>query len=138
MQENVDQNLLRIIDANLNRVREGLRVCEDVCRFILNKEDETARFKNIRHHLSKICLMVDFKEILKARNIEADVGVHSTVSELTRENVTDIFLANAQRVKESIRVLEEFYKLIDKNVAQEIKSTRYQFYALEKRIAQEF
>jgi thiamine-phosphate pyrophosphorylase len=44
---------LRIIDANYNRAKEGLRVVEDIFRFI--DEDNTLRIKirAIRHGLNK-------------------------------------------------------------------------------------
>ena len=41
--------------------------------------------------------------------------------------------ANSQRAKESLRVLEEFLKLSDKNSSGNFKQLRYQLYALEKR-----
>jgi hypothetical protein len=46
----------------------------------------------------------------------------------------DIYYANSQRVKESIRVLEEFAKLRNKQVAEKLKKLRYRVYALEKKI----
>ena len=47
-------------------------------------------------------------------------------SELKRENLSDIFYANAQRVKESLRVLEEVTKLLDPRCALKLKKLRYQ------------
>jgi len=35
----------RIIDANLNRVKEGLRVCEEITRFILDNHKFTLNLK---------------------------------------------------------------------------------------------
>ena len=125
----------RIIDANFNRAKEGLRVCEDVCRFFLDERGWTKQLKMIRHRLTEIIAHLKLKTLLKARNIEGDVGkVSHASSEFKRKNVSDIFYANVQRVKESIRVLEEFTKLRNVTIAQELKSLRYQIYALEKKV----
>jgi hypothetical protein len=53
--------------------------------------------------------------------------------ELKRSSVEDIFRANIQRVKESIRVLEEFSKLINKQAAIGFKKMRYRLYEIEKK-----
>ena len=34
----ISPNLYRLIDANLNRLREGIRVIEDIQRFIFNNK----------------------------------------------------------------------------------------------------
>ena len=44
--------MLRLIDANLNRAREGIRVIESVARFILNDADLSKSLKAMRHELS--------------------------------------------------------------------------------------
>ena len=48
--------LLRIIDANLNRAREGLRVCEDISRFALGDKTATRALKSIRHGATDLIL----------------------------------------------------------------------------------
>ena len=63
-----------------------------------------------------------------------DVGKKIFVNELKRENFKDIFFANIQRVKESVRVLEEFAKLRQKSAALKLKKIRYALYELEKKI----
>ena len=129
----IDPKLGRIIDANFNRAKEGLRVCEDICRFIDNNKVLTSQYKSIRHQLTQIISRLSLPGIVQARDIPGDVGKKSQAMEFKRKNVADIFYANSQRVKESIRVLEEFLKLIDKNLAQDLKQLRYQVYALEQK-----
>lgn len=41
----------RILDANLNRAREALRVMEDIARFALNDAALSGELKAIRHDL---------------------------------------------------------------------------------------
>jgi thiamine-phosphate pyrophosphorylase len=130
-----EKKLHRIIDANLNRAREGLRVCEDICRFIWDKKEETRAFKEIRHRLTGIVMSLDIPKLLGSRDIEGDVGKITLNGELRRREVSDIFYANAQRVKESIRVLEEFSKLTNAPLTKDLKKLRYCIYALEKKVA---
>ena len=130
----MSKRLFRIVDANFNRAKEGLRVCEDICRFILDEQKLTRRFKIVRHELTDVMETLKIIDVIEARNIEEDVGRASIAAESKRKNVSDIFYANAQRVKESLRVLEEVTKLLDGRLAQRVKKLRYQVYALEKQM----
>lgn len=126
----------RIIDANINRAKEGLRVCEEITRFILNSFKLTAEFKKVRHRLDSITGQLTKRiDLIQQRNTSGDVGRSIYINELQRKNFQDIFFANIQRVKESIRVLEEFAKLINKNCAVKFKKIRYGIYGIEKRAA---
>jgi thiamine-phosphate pyrophosphorylase len=129
--------LYRILDANINRTLEGLRVCEDTMRFVWNNYYLSRKLKNLRHRLNKIIKKMELnkKILLKARDTEKDIGKKSSFDELQRKDFKDILFANLQRVKESLRVLEEFSKIIDKRIAQEYKEIRYEVYKIEKKIA---
>ena len=131
------KQLLRIMDANFNRAKEGLRVCEDVTRYGLNRQTLTRDFKNVRHQLTKTIGSLQIADLLNARDIQGDVGRGSTTSEFKRQDLNDIFYANAQRVKESLRVLEEVTKLLDASCARKIKEMRYKIYALEQKTIKE-
>jgi len=130
------KDIFRVVDANANRLKEGLRVCEDISRFILNDTAATRQYKVIRHKLSSavVSLCGSYASIVRVRNIEEDVGKKTTASEMRRKSVQDIFYANSQRIKESVRVLEEFAKLINEKTACDFKKLRYAIYALEKKI----
>jgi len=126
----------RIIDANINRAKEGLRVCEEITRFILDNYNLTTEFKKIRHRTDAILRYFPRNtELLKERESLRDVGRKIYINELKRKDYRDIFFANIQRVKESIRVLEEFTKLINKDIAVKFKRLRYAIYELEKKAA---
>lgn len=130
-----DQKLRRIIDANFNRAKEGLRVCEDVCRFILDDKTSSRSLKIVRHQLTKVIEALGVHRIIEARQIESDVGRGSIRAEFKRRDMADIFYANAQRVKESLRVLEELTKLVaDATLSRSLKNIRYQIYAIEKKV----
>jgi thiamine-phosphate pyrophosphorylase len=127
----------RIIDANTNRAKEGLRVCEEIARFILENRSLTSRLKKLRHKIGH--LAITFKPqamLLEERDSTTDTGKNIYANELNRRGVRDIFFANIQRVKESLRVLEEFSKLSDPKTAVSFKEIRYQAYELEKKFSQ--
>ncbi len=123
----------RVLDANINRAKEGLRVCEDTARFILDDKVLTAGYKHVRHELTAVSKAFNYKDIIKARDVAGDRGRPTTVSESLRKGVADIFYANTQRVKESLRVLEEFAKISDGKLAERFKLLRYKVYGLEKK-----
>lgn len=134
MQKRDDKKFERILDANFNRAKEGLRVCEDVCRFILDAKGATRDYKTVRHRLTEIMGVLRISEAVRFRDVFRDVGRGSAAVEFRRRSVKDIFYANSQRTKESIRVLEEFTKLRDRRLAEDLKKLRYRIYALEKNV----
>lgn len=121
---------LRLIDANLNRLREGIRVVEDIYRYIFNDKDIATKLKKLRHS-SRIDA---YNDLLDSRDIQNDVLKVSTKSEKNRIDLTSILIANYKRAQESSRVLEEFTKLIDTDISEKFKSIRYDLYQLEKSI----
>lgn len=130
----------RIIDANLNRAKEGLRVCEEVTRFILDSHSLTEGFKKIRHQIDGLLKKIPPKiKLLSERKSLKDVGLNIYLkSEFKRQDFRDVFFANIQRVKESIRVLEEFFKLKNIRLAARFKEIRYDLYEIEKKVAKKF
>jgi len=131
-----DKSISRIIDANANRLKEGLRVCEEVARFILENRRLTEELKTIRHRIDAIIKKKFSKyELLSQRDSSSDIGRIIYGKELIRNSLADIFFANLQRCKESLRVLEEFSKLKDKASARSFKNLRYAIYEVEKKSA---
>lgn len=122
-----EQNNLRLIDANLNRLREGIRVVEDIFRYIYNDKDTSIKLKNIRH-LSRL---KNYTELLETRDIQNDVLRESIKSEQNREDLFSILIANFKRAQESARVLEEFCKLTSIKDSENFKYIRYELYNLE-------
>ncbi|HBU07698.1 MAG TPA: thiamine-phosphate pyrophosphorylase [Candidatus Omnitrophica bacterium] len=130
----MDKGILRIIDANQNRLLEGLRVCEEITRFIILDKRLTLNFKNLRHNVTDLTKKWKIKDIhlLDSRDSLKDIGKPSIKEELKRRNCQDIFFANIQRAKESARVLEEFSKLENKRISAGFKDIRYRLYQIEK------
>lgn len=131
----IQVKIYRVIDANLNRAKEGLRVVEDISRFILSNKVITQKIKNLRHNLQNISrASFSTESLINCRNIIEDVGKASITNELRRTNIEDIFFANIQRAKESVRVLEEFLKLTSRSKALKLKTIRYKIYQIEKEL----
>lgn len=133
--------IYRIIDANLNRSKEGLRVCEEVARFALNDKKLTLSLRQLRYQLSwavKI-LPVSYAELLSGRNTKGDVGKNFYPRRQgKRVNYKNIFLINIQRVKEALRVLEEFSAFLDKKTHPKFQNLRFKVYNLEKTAFERF
>ena len=132
--------VLTIVDANLNRAREGLRVLEDFARFVRRDGDVTRALKQLRHSLVT-CereLKHEVSDPAVYRNTAADVGTDiTTTGETCRQTVADVVVANARRIQESLRSLEEFGKLLSPLFAGKIKQIRYESYDLEQRLTLE-
>ncbi|MFO8052771.1 MAG: thiamine-phosphate pyrophosphorylase [Candidatus Omnitrophota bacterium] len=125
---------LTIIDANFNRCKEGLRVVEDIFRFTAKDDKLRKKIRNQRHNLVKIIAPALIQKAIVQRNSKKDLGKKLDSLENKRDNLSDILYANLQRTKESLRVLEEFSKIIDKKNTAKIKNLRYAIYDLEKEI----
>ncbi|MFC1632466.1 thiamine-phosphate pyrophosphorylase [Candidatus Omnitrophota bacterium] len=133
------KDLFRIIDANLNRAREGLRVCEEVVRFIFNDAELTGEFKKIRHKVSVNIARFpgSTSALLKNRSSREDVG-RDLAPESAKKSCQDVFTANSQRVKESLRVLEEFSGIFDAGLSSDFAKLRFRIYELEKKTIARF
>ncbi len=118
---------LRLIDANLNRLREGIRVVEDIFRYMFNDKETSSKLKNLRH----LARLENYNELLETRDVQNDVLRESITSEQNRDNVNSILIANFKRAQESARVLEEFCKLITIKDSENFKYIRYELYTLE-------
>ena len=132
MTKDEGEKLFRLIDANLNRLKEGIRVVEDCQRYIFDNKNLTKKLKSIRHKAR----VENFQEFLKHRDIVGDVAKSTTKSEKNRDNIDDVLIANIKRAEESARVLEESFKLLDSSKAEDFKLIRYELYDIEKSIWQ--
>lgn len=125
---------LRIIDANANRTLEGLRVVEDYLRFHRDDAHLSGLCKAIRHQVSET-LANHFPNRATCRSTETDVGTSiETNSEYQRMDYATVIAANLGRVKEALRTLEEYSKLIAEPPARAFEAIRYQAYKLEKAV----
>ncbi len=127
--------LARILDASVNRAREGLRVIEDYVRFVLDDPGLTRRLKEMRHRLAQAERGLDEQLLLGSRDTHGDVGTHiMTPSEQIRETPRAVLAANFKRIAEALRSLEEYSKLVNVWLAGRYEVLRYDVYTIEKLI----
>jgi len=129
--KNPKSKIERILDANINRCVEGLRVVEEIVRFIIENKKLTEKIKKLRDKIRQ----TTEKAHLLARKANTDVGSKLyTKSESKRGNLKDICLANIKRAEEALRVLEEFSKLDDPKLGSQYKKYRFELYEIEKQL----
>lgn len=119
----------RIIDANLNRTNEALRVLEEIARFYLDDKELSSSFKNIRHG---ICQAMEpyYDSLLKSRDTQNDVGI-DIQNPTNTNNLENIFKANIKRLQQALRTLSEYTKAEGMDY-QIFEKSRYESYTLEK------
>lgn len=119
-----------MVDANINRLKEGIRVVEDLMRYRDNNKELSFKLKSLRH----LARVEETTELLTSRDSINDVLRPTIKSELNRTDIKSIILANFKRAEESARVLEELYKLHDAAYSENFKHIRYELYNLEKEV----
>lgn len=124
-----------LLDANFNRTREALRVCEDLERFGTRSAADASRLRALRHAVTAVLRELPRRSLLSGRDIAADTGKAPHALEKRRSGIPDVYFANLQRAKESLRVLEEVLKLVDSRLSARIKKIRFGVYDYEKRKA---
>jgi len=132
---NSEKSIYRIMDANLDRMCEGLRVIEDGVRFILNDRSLTKKVKELRHCIIKVVKespQINQTKLIVSRNIKRDVGVK--IKEDKQRKFEEIIEANFRRVEEAERSMEEFGKLFSPTLGEKFKQLRFRTYSLEKKV----
>ena len=119
-------DVFRLIDANLARLGEALRVIEDVCRFELCNSNLTHHCQELRHQLKGAAQQFNTADLVNARSIGTDTRAKSTVPQ--RLDLNDLITANIKRATQAARCLEEATH------HQPFTHLRYDCYALEQAI----
>lgn len=124
MTHSKNNHYYQVIDANINRVAEGLRVIEDYTRFISKQKAKTARLAILRKEISRS--EIDLVKHLLIRDPSQDMRAKDIPQR--RKDGFALLKANFKRVEEGLRVLEEYTgnSLYNK--------MRYEIYTLEKEI----
>ncbi len=131
------QQILRIIDANLNRASEGLRVLEDVARLVLNDAAISEQLKTMRHRLVEGDLAIN-KQLIGARDAEGDVGINlKAPGQAEEKELPLVLVANSRRVQESLRTIEELARSAEispKLDSESFKQARFELYSIEQKL----
>jgi len=132
-EEAMSRRTLRIIDASLNRIGEGLRFLEEISRLMLNDASLTSELKDMRHEMVRGGWPLN-NQLLQARDSEVDVGADLEVfGEEKQRELPAAVVANSRRVQESLRVIEELAKMpgiaLD---SEKFKHARFALYTIAK------
>ena len=133
--ESIPNKTLRIIDASLNRIGEGLRLLEDIARLMLDDDALTQQLKTMRHEILESGLSFQ-QRLLQSRDSEGDVGIdiEAAGGEKQRDLPTTM-VANSRRVQESLRVLEELAKIPGAGLdSEKFKHARFSLYTIEQKL----
>ncbi len=126
-------NIHRILDANLNRAREAVRVLEDAGRFLLDDRDTVSVCKQMRQTLKQFADAAGRGMLLASRDTTGDVGTDVTCDvEQSRTSPAEVATAAAKRLTEALRTLEEYAKIVAPDHAPALEQTRYRAYTLEQ------
>ncbi|MDD2714873.1 MAG: thiamine phosphate synthase [Candidatus Wallbacteria bacterium] len=115
--------MLQIIDANLNRLQEGLRVIEEYYRFLAPCDAAGGELYRLRHRVAVQAEKIGF---LPARNTQLDPGKNRSGG--NRKSLARVVTANFKRCQEAARVLEEYCKVCSCNSGfwQKIRFSLYE------------
>jgi thiamine-phosphate pyrophosphorylase len=127
---------LQIIEANLNRLREGIRVAEDILRYSPDAAQLFNRAKVLRLDagaLEKELRASLGRELARARRLDLDAGKETAPkAEMTRGGEASLISANLKRAQEAARTLEELTKTLNlRGFSQRYKKLRFAVYTLE-------
>ncbi|NEQ75705.1 MAG: thiamine phosphate synthase [Okeania sp. SIO2C9] len=126
--QNVQSGVRRILDANLDRAREGLRIIEEWCRFGLNSIHWANECKQLRQEIGSW----HSTELRMSRNTPGDPGTELThPKEEERSDVQQLLQVNFCRLEEALRVLEEYGKIYNSQMGSACKQIRYRVYTIE-------
>jgi thiamine-phosphate pyrophosphorylase len=122
--------IFRVLDANLNRAREGLRVLEDTARFFWDDRALFASLRKARHALDT-ATRAAYPTLVGGRESGKDLG--RRMAEGTSRDWPGLVAANFRRVQEALRVLEEYGKVFAPGASVQFKKVRFRMYVDEKK-----
>ena len=132
-------DLLRLLDANLNRAREAARVVEDIARFCLDDGTAYRRLREIRLGLGRFAdsAGLDGALVLAARDTGRDVGREAPHRKTpgSADDVESVAALNFARLQEALRSLEEISRVIAPKASARLQSYRFAAYALHKGVS---
>lgn len=133
--KNLKKNIFRVLDVNLNRAREGMRVIEDTARFIWNDRSLYYDIRTLRHRLDRTAREL-YCSLIGFRNSDRDIGKRAQAKRFT--SIKDIIQTNLRRVEESLRVLEEYSRFINIPLTPRFQKLRFNIYAIEKKVFKKY
>jgi thiamine-phosphate pyrophosphorylase len=125
---------LRIIDVNLNRLDESLKLVEDIIRFDITDHVLLSQIRIIRRAFLDLKRKLPLKDVILARQSRKDPGRKTGFDIKGIRDSNAVILSNITRAKEAARTLEETCKTFDNESSRLMKEIRFNIYDLEKDI----
>lgn len=129
-------SILRLLDANANRAREGLRTTEDYIRFSVGESRWSKRLRSLRHGLTEVVQhVVPQERLVAARRVDRDIGHPALAEEAhtpVQSSARDVAIRGLKRAEEAIRVLEEYVRGTDIEAARRFSEMRFATYEAEQ------
>jgi thiamine-phosphate pyrophosphorylase len=128
--------IFRVLDANLNRLREALRVIEEYFRFIASQPPVAEQLKKLRHDLEELEQGFGPQRLLAGRDTDSDPFANlNRPEEMDRATICGVVAANFKRAQEAARVIEEYSKITDVPfLSEKAKTMRFSLYTVEKQM----
>lgn len=135
------ENVLRLLDANANRAREGFRTAEDFIRFSIGDHRWAMRLRSLRHGVTETLQAYVPDEVLAAaRNVIEDAGHPDRAEALGAvspgELPREVARRGLKRAQEALRVLEEYIRGRAPEAAGAYARMRFEAYAAEQWLAE--
>ena len=124
----------RLLDANANRAREGLRVAEDTARFILEQPRTSQALRGLRHRLDQLTRR-HYGDLLRHRDVANDSGRQNPAAR-HKGGTAALLAANFKRCEEALRVLEEYGRVLSPGTVRGFQELRFNVYQWEKKLLQ--
>lgn len=124
----------RIIDVNLNRLDESLKLIEDIARFHIANRALLSQIRKIRSEFRDFKKSLPLRDIIRSRRSSEDPGRPTNFDTRTTKPVSAVILSNLARAKEASRILEETSKTFRAKSSGLMKEIRFKIYDLEKEI----
>lgn len=128
----MDAKVWRLLDANANRAREGLRVIEDTARFVLDKPAVAKAVRTLRHELDTL-VRGHYKTLLAARDVKRDGG-RQNAAKAYKGGISALLAANFKRSSEALRVIEEYGRVLSPRAVRRAQALRFKVYQWETKL----
>ena len=126
---------LRLIDANSNRAREGIRTAEDYLRFSLGEFRWSSKLKAIRRSITElVAKRYSATELAGHRMVASDPQrpEGEAQSPPVDGNASGVAHRGLKRAQEALRVLEEFFRAETPDISGDFARHRYSLYETEQ------
>ncbi|MGB3340017.1 MAG: thiamine phosphate synthase [bacterium] len=122
----------RILDANLNRLNESLKLIEDIIRFTIKDRTLLTMVRHLRRNFLSVKKTLPLARLIQFRDSKHDPGRRIGFDTISKKNMADVAISNFTRAKESSRVLEEILKSVYPKLSKKMKEVRFLIYDIEK------